>query len=63
MYDATWQTDDTAWGCDCADCRMYRVWETEGTDDWEPRPDGWTAWAAPSDGSAAANVETTVRAG
>ncbi|MFL5681080.1 MAG: hypothetical protein ACJ77B_10820 [Chloroflexota bacterium] len=57
MYDATWQTDEAAWGCDCVDCRMYRVWETEGTDDWQPQPDGWSAWSVTSADAAPAASE------
>jgi hypothetical protein len=48
MFDGTWQGDDAGWGCDCADCRNYRVWETEGTEDWEPERDGWSAWTTTS---------------
>lgn len=22
--------------CDCGDCRDYRLWRVEGTDEWEP---------------------------
>jgi hypothetical protein len=29
--------------CDCADCRQFRVWRAEGTDEWQPDADEWTA--------------------
>jgi hypothetical protein len=32
--------------CGCADCREYRLWRTEGTDEWQPRSEAWDAWSA-----------------
>ena len=38
--------------CDCADCRTYRVWRAEGTDEWQPKPEGWETWPAATESSA-----------
>ena len=41
----------TAAICDCADCRQYRLWRAEGTDEWQPKregPDGWSAATEPA---------------
>jgi hypothetical protein len=29
--------------CECPDCRQYRLWRAEGTDEWQPRRDGSNA--------------------
>jgi hypothetical protein len=31
--------------CECADCRQYRLWRAEGSDEWLPDPDAWKARA------------------
>jgi hypothetical protein len=38
--------------CDCADCRTYRVWRAEGTDEWQPNSEGWDTWSTATDPSA-----------
>jgi hypothetical protein len=30
--------------CECADCRRYRVWRAEGTDEWQPENDAWAGF-------------------
>jgi hypothetical protein len=35
--------------CDCADCRQYRLWRAEGTDEWQPPREGWDAWSMTTD--------------
>jgi hypothetical protein len=39
--------------CECPDCRQYRLWRAEGTDEWQPRRDGSNAPSAPTDLDAA----------
>jgi hypothetical protein len=31
--------------CDCAECRQYRLWRAEGTDEWQPKREDWDAWS------------------
>jgi hypothetical protein len=38
--------------CDCADCRQYRLWRAEGTDEWQPKREDWDAWATATDPAA-----------
>jgi hypothetical protein len=38
--------------CDCADCRQYRLWRAEGTDEWQPPREGWDAWSMTTDPAA-----------
>jgi hypothetical protein len=39
--------------CECADCRRYRVWRLEGTDEWQPESDAWTGFPMMLDGDRA----------
>ena len=35
--------------CDCADCRQYRLWRAEGTDEWQPDGASWHDRSAAAD--------------
>jgi hypothetical protein len=59
MNDGTAPSAQGSWGCDCADCRRYRVWQSEGVDDWQPERDGWSAWTTWSDGGSPAPRRTS----
>jgi hypothetical protein len=39
--------------CACADCRQYRLWRAEGTDEWQPDGDRWNVRSAPAEAYAA----------
>jgi hypothetical protein len=38
--------------CECADCRQYRLWRAEGTEEWQPDRDTaeWQSMARESYG-------------
>jgi hypothetical protein len=39
--------------CDCAECRQYRLWRAEGTDEWQPKREDWDTWSEATDPAAA----------
>lgn len=45
-------------GCGCADCREYRRWRVEGTDEWQPKPDAWESSAASSAATSGRDVNS-----
>jgi hypothetical protein len=48
----SFETRSTTAICDCADCRQYRLWRTEGTDEWQPKREGWDAWSTTTEPAA-----------
>jgi hypothetical protein len=59
MNEQTSPSAQGSWGCDCVDCRRYRVWQTEGDGEWQPETDGWPAWKAWGDRGSSAQVGST----
>jgi hypothetical protein len=46
--------------CDCPDCRHYRLWRAEGTDEWQPDANGWNPRSAAVEPYAAVDVDAIV---